>query len=316
MAWEGDDAPATLSRASFFGGGHDEQKRLWIGAKAQIRDYTDENGRRLNWNATPSDAELQELAHEVEDVLLYPSPYQIRKPRLPPYLGRLTRAWFLDMPVPLLTMLRADTLPALRTMRLNFHEHYTDWGKQVPRWPKDLVLPNLRGLIADPDYVERWPDLQVRATNVPSVQFLEVRIDRGGKALEAIAELGGIRHLNLANVRNHSGLFAAAPAGLGHLHINGTGRDLSIAGITRLTALRSLALWNARCEIDCRILAKLPRLEQLSLFGSSKLTHVGALLKCPELAWLWVVACKEPFKGPLAKRFEARGFIGFSTESS
>jgi hypothetical protein len=298
--------PSDQDRRLLFG----DQKppRLFIGDKYGI----EEDDRRLDWNATPSDAELREIEHEIEHVDLCPSPDEIGEPRLPPYLSKLTRVSSLIMPVSLLTVLRSDTLPAMQSLSLVFRLYlvdYTDGGKRVPRWPKDLVLPDLLSLHAL-DYDAKLPDLHVHTTNVPSLRWLRGSIDRRGKVLEMIAELGSLRHLVLENVGNHGGLFAAAPARLEHLHINTTGREFSLAGITRLTSLRSLALWNASCEIDCRILTELPRLEEFSLSGSHKLTHLDALIECPTLAWLDL---SKPFKRPFAKQFEAGGFIEFSS---
>lgn len=304
--------PSRRASLDLFGDGN--LPRLVIGDTSGI----EEDDRQIDWNALPTTAELREFEREVELAHLAPRPDEIDEPRLPPYLSELKRVSRLTMPVSLLPSLQSDTLPNMRFLSLMFRGYtvdYTDGGKRVPRWPEDLVLPGLLALTAL-DYDAKFPDLHVQATNVPNLRYLRCGTDRRGKVLETIAELASVRHLVLQNVKNHGALFAAAPVGLEYLHINTTGRQFSIADIPRLTSLRSLALWNATCEIDCRILAELPRLEELSLNGSRKLTHVAALLECPSLRWLDVVACNRPFKGQLAEQFEARGFHDFSTEFS
>ena len=86
-----------------------------------------------------------------------------------------------------------------------------------------------------------------------------------------------------------------APVDLRLLRINTVGPKVSTVGLRRLRSLEGLALLNCRAPLDCRDLAALPGLREVSLWGTKKLTHVDALLRIPNLESLELVDCGRPF---------------------
>lgn len=290
--------PATRS-CEYYGESVRGLKCCAVGVKAHF-GWLPVGALKFTWAATPSDAVLRES----EQVYLYPSTYHIKRGRFPPYMNKFTQARYLQMPVSLLTALRADTMPALRTLCLDFADPWRD--RWVPLWPTQLLWPDLRGLSSG-----NLLKLDIPPDNLPNLEFLATgALDQHGKVLDWIAEFGRLRHLQMHSLRNHDRVFAVVPTGLEHLRISDTKHEFSLAGIARLASLRSLELGDFRGEIDCRILAKLPMLEQLELSGTSRrVTHLESLLDCPKLAWLNLDSIR-PLKGPLAKQLEARGFLG------
>ena len=69
-------------------------------------------------------------------------------------------------------------------------------------------------------------------------------------------------------------------------------------------------LWlnNLRCELDCAMLASLPRLREVNLLNSRKIANIEALLESRTLESVQFINCGKPFTRELKQRFQAKDY--------
>lgn len=315
--------PQWRNRAQYMGHGAN-----WhVGNKSECAVYVKGRSNRhwLPWTGVPRPEERG----AIERLWLRPTPKQIEKQELPPYLSELTQTSFLAVPIALLPTLTPSRLPpGLVTLWLDVAEGFTDDGKALPRWPEDLVLPQIRGLVLGEHGNARfqfrqgaeWHELGLRGRNLPGLEYLLASIDVEQRAVEELAEFGELLHLELFNVQAIERVFEVASTTLEHLFIEGrVNLDFSGAGVARLSRLRSLNFnlnldvrdnSASACEVDCRHFREVPELEELTLAGVTRYAHVEALLECPRLQWLGLILHGDPLPDQLKAKFEAHGFRG------
>lgn len=276
-----------------------------VGSKSECRLLLDEGAAHVKWGQTP------ERLEQINALYLMPTPAQVKKPKLPEFLPELSGARRLVLPAPLLTTLTPKTAPPkLVTLLVDLDGRFTAEGKQLPRWPDELVLPKLRGLMFTGTYASSgaWPKLGVTPRHVPGLEFFHSDVDSKGEVIDAVARFESLRHLELGGIGNFDNLFEVAPAQLEILQVGGSKLKFLLAGITRLRKLQALRLNTIKTEIDCRLLCQLPDLVELDVLNSKRISNVEALLECPSLRRVSFLDCGGPFNKPLCQRFEDHGF--------
>ncbi|NVB37014.1 hypothetical protein G6O69_04175 [Pseudenhygromyxa sp. WMMC2535] len=275
------------------------------GSKSACRFLIDEGAAHAPWGEPP------DALAELRVLHLLPPARTLKKPALPDYLPQATALRRLAMPAPLVAALDdpARLPPSLSTLQLDFDPALLERGPKPLRWPQ-ASLPDLRGLyfVGPSQSTTRWIDLGLQPAQVPGLEFLSCELDPAGQVRSAVAEFASLRHVELADIANHSDIFDDLPKHIEALSLRTSKLKFSLAGLVRLTRIRGLRLNAIRTEIDCGMLASLPALEQLVVLNSKKLTKLDALLEAPELTHLSVLHCGRPFKKELEARFEAKGF--------
>ncbi|XVV08587.1 hypothetical protein ACQP2X_27490 [Actinoplanes sp. CA-131856] len=226
---------------------------------------------RIPWNGSPSEPAL------VRALDVAPSAAQLRRPRLPEWLGDLPRLESLTVPAALIGLL-GDGVP--RTLVIHGEG-------ETP-----VALPgHVRGIL----YV--GSDLSRVVDPLPPLEFLRTEIDGLEGPREQLRALSTLRHLELVGVRNDD-VLADIRSPLETLEIAGSGRRFSMAGLP--PSLKVLRLNGIRAEIDCALLAGF---DELDVLNSRKFANLDAILGIPRVRF---VNCGNPFRG--RPEFRERGF--------
>lgn len=149
--------------------------------------------------------------------------------------------------------------------------------------------------------------MRFKAEDFPALRSLSILPDKQGKLLDQALHLPLLVELNLFNVPFDATLFdriAALPlVSLGLM----SGRSLqTLAGIERLSGLRSLRLKNQGVLETIRPIAALPALESLNIQYCKKIMDIDVLEELPGLRELTLVGCGNIGLGELEAKLRAR----------
>ncbi|MGB3816986.1 leucine-rich repeat domain-containing protein [Achromobacter pulmonis] len=148
--------------------------------------------------------------------------------------------------------------------------------------------------------------MRFKAEDFPALRSLSILPDKPGKLLDQALRLP-LAELNLFNVPFDATLFdriAALPlVSLGLM----SGRSLqTLAGIERLSGLRSLRLKNQGVLETIRPIAAVPALEWLNIQYCKKIADIDVLEELPGLRELTLVGCGNIGLGELEAKLRAR----------
>lgn len=149
--------------------------------------------------------------------------------------------------------------------------------------------------------------MRFKAEDFPALRSLSILPDKQGKLLDQALHLPLLAELNLFNVPFDATLFdrlAVLPlVSLGLM----SGRSLqTLAGIERLSGLRSLRLKNQGVLETIRPIAALPALEWLNIQYCKKITDIDVLEELPGLRELTLVGCGNIGLGGLEAKLRTR----------
>lgn len=274
-----------------------------VGSRTECRFLLADGAKYLDWGRKPPRPD------QVGALFLMPSQAELDPPELPSYLSALSGATLLALPAPLLAKLRPEQVPPkLVTLQVDLDRRFIARGR--PRWPDDLLLPQLLGLlfIGSEGSSGDWAELGVGPRHLPNLEFLASDVDEHGRVTDALSGFVELRHLELGSIASHDRLFERAPAGLRVLRLGGSGPKFSLAGLARLQKLVAVRLNTILDEIDCAVFRELPELVELDLLECRRVVNTEALLDCPKLQRISLVDCGQCFETPLRQRFYAHGF--------
>ncbi|OZV77319.1 hypothetical protein CA850_24205 [Micromonospora echinospora] len=270
-----------------------------VGNVDECDHLTVDGAGRIGWNRRPTPDDVTRM----RSLHLCPSPAQLRRPALPPWLATLPALRSLALPVTLLPLLDRDRVPPGLATLIVGH----DAGHPAPATPVDLAdaLPGLCALLVVSAAPRPGPADLIGP--LPALEFLATPLHRQRRMLDRVAELDTLRHLELSHLGDLD-VFPRLTVPLRALELAGTGRAFPIDGLRGMPTVAALRLNSIGAEIDCAIFRDLPELTDLTVLNSRRLRNVEALLDCPKLAHLTVVNCRDAFGAATRALFRERGF--------
>lgn len=265
-----------------------------VGSKEKAKIFKEDGAEHLPWDQAPEAAAIKKTTA----LRLLPNKGQVSKGKFPAYVKDMERLSFLEIPLPYVAIIKQEDLPkGLKTLMISNTADYTEWvTKQLPAWP-DIVLPELKALIFfnEMGCAELTSLLHISQKHVPSLEYLEVRLDKKGEILKDIAQFTTLRHLELEFAGKHD-IFSAIRSPLEALAVIGAEKEFPVEQLTKLTKLQTIWLNSIKAVIDCNIFTQLPDLLELQIINSKKVEKADALLECKQLKNIVFVNCNDPFK--------------------
>lgn len=273
---------------------HSGEVTYCAGSKEKAKTFEEDGGIRFAWDQEPAAGDYK----KIRVLRLLPNKTQAVKGKFPAYVKKLEHLSLLEIPLPFLSVITQDDLPqGLETLIISNNEEYADLvNKKLPEWP-GITLPKLKALSFFTEFgaAELPSLLNISQEHVPSLEFLECRIDKKGNILKDIEKFTTLLHLEVEFAYNFD-VLSIINSPLEVLSTVGADKDFPIDKLSRLTHLQTIWLNTIKPVIDCNLFTKLPDLLEINVINSKKVEHAEALLACKKLTSISFVNCGQPFK--------------------
>jgi hypothetical protein len=265
-----------------------------IGSKEKAAAFKEDGAIVLPWNQVPDPS----VYDKISELRLLPAKAQLSKLKFPDFVKELKRLSFLEIPLPYLSVIAQEDIPAgLKTLMITNDEEHAEWvTKKLPEWP-GIVLPELKALAFFSSFTaaELPSLLGVSQDHVPSLEYLELRMDKKGNILKDIAKFSTLQHLEVEFAWN-TDLVSHINSPLKALSIIGAEKNFQVNDLSKLQQLQTVWLNGMKTPVDCTVFTTLPDLVEVNVINSKKIEHPEALLSCEKLKSLFFLNCGQPFK--------------------
>ncbi|PSL30768.1 hypothetical protein [Chitinophaga ginsengisoli] len=288
---ENKDSIISTRKISYYPSG---KETLCIGSKDRARIFEEDGATRLSWDQEPAAGDYK----KIHALRLLPNKAQAGKGKFPAYIKALEQLSFLEIPLPFLSVIKQEDLPAgLKTLMISNTEEYAELvTKQLPEWP-GLKLPGLKAVIFFNTFgsAELPSLLNISQEHVPSLEYLACRMDKKGKILKDIEQFTSLRHLEVEFAYGFD-IMSSINSPLEALSIIGADKGFPTDKLSLLKKLQTVFLNGISAVIDCNVFTTLPDLQEVNVINSKKIEHPEALLACKKLKNIMFVNCGKPFK--------------------
>jgi hypothetical protein len=279
---------------------------LCLGTGFDAKSITDTGGVIVPWGTEVPGDEAAKFGR----VFLCPTQAEAGNAQLPKFLAGLGKIGTILLPHTLVPQLSNEALPSsVACLQLVYDSKFQprDAWDDV-RWP-DIQLRNVAGLFQRTNQVPstNWTKSGLAGERLPNLKFLSCEMEGLQRALLVVQTFSQLQHLELENVKKTS-IWPQLPPTLEALKLTQAATGFSFNGVGSLPALQTLAIFNARCEIDCEIFSQSKQLVEVSIVDSKKLKNLDALLEHATLRSIRFLDCGKPFTEALKARFKAQGF--------
>lgn len=265
-----------------------------IGSKEKAKVFEEDGAKRLSWDQEPAAGEYK----KIRALRLLPNKAQAGKGKFPAYVKNLEQLSFLEIPLPFLSIITKDDLPAgLKTLMISNSEEHAEWvNKKLPEWP-GITLPELKAIIFFNGFgsAELPSLLNISQEHFPSLEYLECRMDKKGNILKDIAKFTTLLHLEVEFAYGFD-VISSINSPLEALSIIGADKDFPVNKLSTLTRLQTVWMNGIKAVIDCKVFTALPDLLEVNVVNSKKVENAEALLACKKLKSIMFVNCGQPFK--------------------
>jgi hypothetical protein len=285
------DSIIATRKAAYF---HTGEGTYCVGSKEKSKIFEEDGALRISWDQEPAAADYK----KIRALRLLPNKSQALKGKIPAYIKKLEKLSFLEIPLPFLSGLTAEDLPpGLEALMISNNEEYADLvTKKLPEWP-GIILPELKALAFFNEFgaAELPSLLSISQQHVPSLEYLECRMDKKGNILKDISTFTTLLHLEVEFAYSFD-IISSVNSPLEALSIIGADKEFSVNNISRLTQLQTVWLNGIKAVIDCNIFTTLPNFLEINVVNSKKVENAEALLACKKLKNIMFVNSGQPFK--------------------
>lgn len=289
---ENKDSIISTRKSAYYPSG--KETYYCIGSKENTKVFEEDGAIRLSWGQEPPADEYKKISA----LRLLPNKAQASKGKCPAFVKDLEQLSFLEIPLPFLSNLKQEDLPAgLKTLMISNSEEHAEWvNKNSPEWP-GIKLSELKALIFFNGFgsVELSSLLNISQEDVPSLEYLAFRMDKKGNILKDIEKFTSLRHMEVEFAYNFD-IISSVNSPLEALSIIGADKDFPVNKLSRLTHLQTVWMNGIKAVIDCNVFTTLPDLLEVNVINSKKVEHAEALLACKKLKSIMFTNCGQPFK--------------------
>lgn len=277
-----------------------------LGDKNRCSHFEEDGAKRIPWGKRPSLSEYNLL----EKLHILPNKKQVKNRVLPSFIRDLINLKFLNMPLPYVENIEESTLPVSISslMITNTYEYNDLFESKDIIWPY-AILPFIKALFFVGDYEPsmRWIRLGIHRDHFPALEYLKTFVDEKGVVLDSINRFDSLRFLEIEMLYNHD-VFSAINSSLLGLEISATKSKFPVSNLFKMETLQMLKMKGIKSEIDCNVFLSLPKLIEIEIYNSKKITNIELLLKCKKLETVTLVNCGKPLNKKNKKRFLDAGF--------
>ncbi len=285
-------------------------KKGWefcVGSAKDCDHFVEQGAIRLSWGEDPEGRQYK----SIRSLVFKPGKKGLRDSAVPAFVRELVNLEHLSIPSTMVVGIEADAIPdSLVGLTVwNVEGADTVIGESALRWPADVSLQNVKALRFLDEQGSNPPNslLGITPKGLPSLDYVECLINKATRRLEALAMFPHLNFAWLEFVNNHD-IFAFMPSPVSALSLVSADKKFPFVNIKDLSSVELLRLNAVKCEIDCEVLAQLPRLREICVYNSRNITNAGSLVACKRLVSIEFVACGRPFDDDLKQLLQAKKY--------
>ncbi|EOC0417241.1 hypothetical protein ACI0Z1_001775 [Cronobacter malonaticus] len=263
-----------------------------MGSKSACQPFAADGAKIIPWSKDP------EFDDSVVSLRLVLSDKNVKslKGRPPQWLQGLSNLTFLQMPLELMVNLEPGDLPVGLKSLMLIHSETSVYSAPIA-WKALAESTALEALILQNDFgsVSCAAFTYVNDFRMLNLTFLSYDSSKNGKLATLIDNHKILELISIDNITKDE-INSEAVRNASGLSLIGVDKSIDLHSLEGLSNLEAIFINGAKCEIDCSVFDKTPKIKEVEIINSKKIINPAALLANRNIKKIVVVNCGNPFK--------------------
>ncbi|MGC8337830.1 hypothetical protein [Cronobacter sakazakii] len=263
-----------------------------MGSKSACQPFAADGAKIIPWSKDP------EFDDSVVSLRLVLTDKNVKslKGRPPQWLQGLSNLTFLQMPLELMVNLEPGDLPVGLKSLMLVHSETSVYSAPIA-WRALAESTALEALILQNDFgsVSCADFTYVSDFRMLNLTFLSYDSSKNGKLATLIDNHKILELISIDNITKDE-INSEAVRKASGLSLIGVDKSIDLHSLEGLSYLEAIFINGAKCEIDCSAFDKIPKIKEVEIINSKKITNPAALLANRNIKKIVVVNCGNPFK--------------------
>jgi len=263
-----------------------------MGNKAACQHFAEEGAKIVPWSKDP------EFDDGVVSLRLVLTDKNVKslKGKPPQWLSGLSNLTFLQMPLELMVNIEPGDLPVGLKSLMLVHSETSDYSGPIA-WRVLAESTALEALTLQNDFGSESCAAFTYASDFQMLNLSLLSYDsaKNGKLVTLIDNNKCFELISIDNITTDE-ISSNAVRNATGLSLIGVDKSIDLHSLEGLSNLEAIFINGAKCEIDCSVFDKMPKIKEVEVINSKKMANPAALLANRNIKNLVVVNCGNPFK--------------------
>ncbi|EOC0010793.1 hypothetical protein ACI0X9_002460 [Cronobacter turicensis] len=268
-----------------------------MGNKAACQHFAEEGAKIVPWSKDP------EFDDGVVSLRLVLTDKNVKslKGKPPQWLSGLSDLTFLQMPLELMVNIEPGDLPVGLKSLMLVHSETSVYSGPIA-WRVLAESTALEALTLQNDFGSESCATFTYASDFQMLNLSLLSYDsaKNGKLVTLIDNNKCFELISVDNITT-SEISSNAVRNATGLSLIGVDKSIDLHSLEALSNLEAIFINGAKCEIDCSVFDKMPKIKEVEVINSKKMANPAALLANRNIKNLVVVNCGNPFKKARSK---------------
>ncbi|ELY3595394.1 hypothetical protein ACVUJJ_002413 [Cronobacter turicensis] len=268
-----------------------------MGNKAACQHFAEEGAKIVPWSKDP------EFDDGVVSLRLVLTDKNVKslKGKPPQWLSGLSDLTFLQMPLELMVNIEPGDLPVGLKSLMLVHSETSVYSGPIA-WRVLAESTALEALTLQNDTGSESCATFTYASDFQMLNLSLLSYDsaKNGKLVTLIDNNKCFELISVDNITT-SEISSNAVRNATGLSLIGVDKSIDLHSLEALSNLEAIFINGAKCEIDCSVFDKMPKIKEVEVINSKKMANPAALLANRNIKNLVVVNCGNPFKKARSK---------------
>ncbi|EOC0060182.1 hypothetical protein ACI0X3_004251 [Cronobacter turicensis] len=268
-----------------------------MGNKAACQHFAEEGAKIVPWSKDP------EFDDGVVSLRLVLTDKNVKslKGKPPQWLSGLSDLTFLQMPLELMVNIEPGDLPVGLKSLMLVHSETSVYSGPIA-WRVLAESTALEALTLQNDFGSESCAIFTYASDFQMLNLSLLSYDsaKNGKLVTLIDNNKCFELISVDNITT-SEISSNAVRNAAGLSLIGVDKSIDLHSLEALSNLEAIFINGAKCEIDCSVFDKMPKIKEVEVINSKKMANPAALLANRNIKNLVVVNCGNPFKKARSK---------------
>ncbi|EOV8972500.1 hypothetical protein ACN6UN_004287 [Cronobacter turicensis] len=268
-----------------------------MGNKAACQHFAEEGAKIVPWSKDP------EFDDGVVSLRLVLTDKNVKslKGKPPQWLSGLSDLTFLQMPLELMVNIEPGDLPVGLKSLMLVHSETSVYSGPIA-WRVLAESTALEALTLQNDFGSESCATFTYASDFQMLNLSLLSYDsaKNGKLVTLIDNNKCFELISVDNITTGE-ISSNAVRNATGLSLIGVDKSIDLHSLEALSNLEAIFINGAKCEIDCSVFDKMPKIKEVEVINSKKMANPAALLANRNIKNLVVVNCGNPFKKARSK---------------